>query len=67
MPLKAKTELAEVRHLLINGVPEELNKEVANLLNTGWKVLEAKLVNFDAQNRLLTILYVLVRYPEAND
>lgn len=59
-----KTKTAEVRHLLINGIPEELNKLIADFLNDGWKVLEAKLVNYDAQNRLLTALYILVRYPD---
>lgn len=61
-----KSKLAEVKHLLINGVPEEMNALVASYINDSWKILEAKLVNFDAQNRLLTVMYIFVRYPDGD-
>lgn len=59
-----KNKVSEIKHLLASGIPEELNTLVGNYLNDGWKLLDAKLVNFDTNNRLLAVLYLFVKQPE---
>ena len=60
-----KTKIAEVKHFLANGVPGEMNTLVADYLNNGWDILEAKLVSYDGQNNTITVFYILAKYNKS--
>jgi len=56
-----KNKVSEVKHFLASGVPSEMNLLVADYLNNGWEVLDAKLVSYDASNNTITVFYILAK------
>ena len=62
MSLKVETiERKSVKHLMLAGPGEELDKTINDFLNDGWDIKEARLVNHDSYNKITTVFYVLVK------
>lgn len=59
MPVKDVKQ--EVKHLVIRGPVGELDARIAELLNSGWKIIEGKLTQMDNYEHTVTVFYILAR------
>lgn len=59
MTLKEKVN--EVKHLVVAGAVEELDARLAGYLTDGWELLEAKFINLDTYNKIVTVFWIIKR------
>jgi len=60
MGLKTPKPQVDVRHLILSGTVEQLDKQISDdYINNGWELVDAKMLLFDRYNRIMEVFYIL--------